>query len=209
MTEIVQQWKALPEVERRDFEDRATEEQKRYLAACIKERQERCTADEAVEEEGDEPTMGAEELAVQLPLARITKIIRLNNEIVKIGRDACFLVTKATEQFLERATWEAAKATTRAQRKTIFCRDVVASMSEHPNPESMQIFIEELQPKPPPDAAPPSKPTRAPAKKRPASKAAHMVENIKSIAPSIDGAGSSEPTKDSIQLPPKKAAKRP
>ena len=73
MTEIVQQWKALPEVERRDFEDRATEEQKRYLAACIKERQERCTADEAVEEEGDEPTMGAEELAVQLPLARITK----------------------------------------------------------------------------------------------------------------------------------------
>ena len=36
-----------------------------------------------------------------------------------------------------------------------------------------------------------------------------QVENIKSIAPSIDGAGSSEPTKDSIQLPPKKAAKRP
>ena len=29
------------------------------------------------------------------------------------------------------------------QRKTIYCRDVVTSMSEHPNPESMQIFVGE------------------------------------------------------------------
>ena len=61
---------------------------------------------------------------------------------MKIGRDACFLVTKAAEQFLERATWDAARSTIRNQRKTIAHRDVVASMREHANPESMQIFYE-------------------------------------------------------------------
>ena len=52
MNEFVQQWKALPEVERREFDDKAAEEQKRYLAVCVKERQERGGAGAA---RGDPP----------------------------------------------------------------------------------------------------------------------------------------------------------
>eukprot|EP00966_Prymnesium_polylepis_P231024 5346324-Prymnesium_polylepis.1 len=48
-------------------------------------------------------SVGSEELAVALPLARVTKIIKLNTEIVKIGRDACFLVRAARHRTLGRA----------------------------------------------------------------------------------------------------------
>lgn len=44
-------------------------------------------------------------------------------------------------------------------------------MREHPNPESMQVFIEEFQPKPDPPLEAPKK-KKAAAKKRPAPAAA-------------------------------------
>ena len=35
MGEIMQLWKALPESERKEYEEKASEEQKRYLAECF------------------------------------------------------------------------------------------------------------------------------------------------------------------------------
>ena len=101
MSDMMQLWKALPESERKEYETRADEEQKRYLDECFNKYKSGgadLAEDLAEEEEEDSAPerVGAEELAVQLPLARVTKIIKLNNELVKIGRDACFLVTKAS-----------------------------------------------------------------------------------------------------------------
>ena len=53
---------------------------------------------------------------------------------------------KATELFLESCAWEAHRVTTRQQRKTIQFSDIITSMKENPNPESMQVFVDEYQP---------------------------------------------------------------
>lgn len=111
MGEMLPLWKALPDNERREWEDKASEEQKRYLQECTERVAAGASASAAGD--GDEPSVsGLEDLPVQLPLARVTKIIRLNKEVMKAGRDACYLITKATESFLERSTWEAARVTT-------------------------------------------------------------------------------------------------
>lgn len=91
------------------------------------------------------------------PLSRIKRIIRLNSDVPTLGREATFAVTKSTETFLERCVWDAARVTSREKRKTIMFRDVVASMRQHPCPESMQFFVGMRSSHPPPLPLAPSK----------------------------------------------------
>jgi len=66
-----------------------------------------------------------------------------------MSKEATFAIGKATETFLERCVWEAARVTHREGRKTISFKDVVNSMRQHPIPEALQFFVEEFQPEPP------------------------------------------------------------
>ena len=82
--------------------------------------------------------------------ARVTKIIKLNVDLLKISRDACFLTARVTELFLERAVVDAAGTTSKAGRKTVTLRDIVTSMRGHPNPEALQAFVGAAPPHPHP-----------------------------------------------------------
>ena len=88
--------------------------------------------------------------------ARVTKIIKLNGDLIKISRDACFLTARVTELFLERVVADAASTTSTAGRKTVTLRDIVTSMRGHPNPEALQAFVgAPPPPRPPPHRAAP------------------------------------------------------
>ena len=82
--------------------------------------------------------------------ARVTKIIKLNGDLLKVSRDACFLTARVTELFLERAVVDAAGTTSKAGRKTVTLRDIVTSMRGHPNPEALQAFVGATPPHPHP-----------------------------------------------------------
>ena len=76
-----------------------------------------------------------------MPMSRVTRVLRNNRDVGKIERGAIFLIAKATESFLERSVWDAARVTSRSNRKTIMLRDLITSMHEQANPESMQVFL--------------------------------------------------------------------
>jgi len=134
----LQHWQALSEQERKHWEDRAAEEQRRYLQDCV----EAAVADLESGNGGDgEAGEREEDLALQLPMSRITRVLRNNRDIGKIERGAIFTIAKATESFLERCVWDAARVTSRSHRKTIALRDLITSMHEHTNPESVQVFL--------------------------------------------------------------------
>jgi len=164
---VLQHWKALSEQERKEWEDKAAEEQKRYLQECI----ERASSDpsaladsgesegESEGGDGEGADAGDDVLTLRVPQARVTRILRCNKDIGKISRDACFLVGKATEDFLEQCVADASRVTARSGRKTIMMRDIITSMREAKNPDALQIFLDEFQPLREPKAVPSKKAT--------------------------------------------------
>ncbi|KAF5298193.1 hypothetical protein FQA39_LY02617 [Lamprigera yunnana] len=69
---------------------------------------------------------------IRLPLARVKNIMKLDSECQKVTQDSVFLVTKATELFVELLGRESAKFTQQGKRKTVQRRDVDAVISEIP-----------------------------------------------------------------------------
>ncbi|XP_057651846.1 DNA polymerase epsilon subunit 4 isoform X1 [Diorhabda carinulata] len=70
---------------------------------------------------------------LRLPLARIKNIMKLDPSSSIISQDAIFLVTKATEVFLEYMTKEAMKQLISGKRKTLLKRDVDNVVDNNPN----------------------------------------------------------------------------
>ena len=178
--EVARMWTALSEQERRDWDNKAREEERRQFQE-LKDRTESGGGTSAEGEEvsvaaggGDSDEEDRSLLALQLPFgapprrarethqsapecraclgsavnsvplppaARVTKIIKLNGDLLKISRDACFLTARVTELFLERAVVEAAGEAARGGRKTVTLKDIITSMRNHPNPESLQAFV--------------------------------------------------------------------
>jgi len=195
----VSMWRALPDEEKKEWEERAVLTQKRFLQECLdKERAEggegggdgEADADADAEADADADADADDErrekggggltiedsedaLSVHLPQARVSRILRCNKDVGKISRDACFLVAKATEQFLERRVFEAARLTARQSRKTIMVRDILTSMQQSDSVEALQLFIDEFQPPGEPRMPKPSK--RAPSEPRRPSAAGKAV----------------------------------
>lgn len=160
--EVARLWNLLPEQERREWDNKAREEEKRYIQE-LRDRPDGASAEgeeaAGVSQAGDESDEEERNLlALQLPFARVTKIIKLNGDLIKISRDACFLTARVTELFLERVVADAASTTSTAGRKTVTLRDIVASMRGHPNPEALQAFVDELLLPPPKEEAGAAKP---------------------------------------------------
>ena len=183
--EVSRLWSALPEQERREWDNKAREEEKRLIQE-LKDRPDGAGEEAGVSQAGDESEEEDRNLlALQLPFgarlsrrtapfsrqmprrpiaplpwvhrrrppppaARVTKIIKLNGDLLKISRDACFLTARMTEFFLERAVMEAAGTTARAGRKTVTLRDIITSMRGHANPEALQAFVGAAPPDPHP-----------------------------------------------------------
>lgn len=70
---------------------------------------------------------------VKLPLARVKHIMKMDADCSVISSDAVFLVTKATELFLEYLGQQSVKYTLGTKRKTMFKRDVEAAIDAIPN----------------------------------------------------------------------------
>ncbi|XP_030763866.1 DNA polymerase epsilon subunit 4 [Sitophilus oryzae] len=69
---------------------------------------------------------------VKLPFAKIKHIMKMDPDCVIVQQDAVFLVTKATEMFIEFLTKETNKQLTGNKRKTIMKKDVDATVESIP-----------------------------------------------------------------------------
>ena len=158
--EVMDYWRALSDADRKPWEDQAAKACAAYLEEVM-QRAKELEGDEGDDDEDEEPAdqggedggaEGADEDAASciLPISRLKKIVRANTEVPTLSKEAVFGVGKATETFLERCVWDAARVTSREKRKTISFRDVVTSMRQHPCPESMQFFVGEPPRMPPP-----------------------------------------------------------
>jgi DNA polymerase epsilon subunit 4 len=61
---------------------------------------------------------------VQLPLARIKNIIKLDPDISLVSSEALFAITKATELFIESLAKESYIHTSQAKKKTVQKKDI-------------------------------------------------------------------------------------
>ena len=52
---------------------------------------------------------------------------------------------QSAEAFLSRCVWDSARVTSRHSRKTLMLRDFMSALHEHPNPEAVQVFLDEFQ----------------------------------------------------------------
>lgn len=145
--EVVEYWNALNDKDKKPWEEKAAAACAAYFNECT----ERALEDggeeeEDGEEEGDagdgegEDDEDENDSTPALPLSRVKRIIRLSAES-QMSKEATFAIGKATETFLERCVWEAARVTHREGRKTISFKDLVNSMRQHPIPEALQFFV--------------------------------------------------------------------
>ncbi|KAJ8683694.1 hypothetical protein QAD02_019486 [Eretmocerus hayati] len=72
----------------------------------------------------DEPTVKL----TNLPIARVRKIIKTDPEISLVNQEAVFLITKATELFINCMTKESYKYTYQSKKKTIQKHDVQSAI---------------------------------------------------------------------------------
>ncbi|XP_060530102.1 DNA polymerase epsilon subunit 4 [Cylas formicarius] len=70
---------------------------------------------------------------VRLPLSRVRQMMKMDQDCAIVQADAIFLVTKATEMFIEFMSKEAAKQLTASKRKTIMKRDVDIAIENVPH----------------------------------------------------------------------------
>ena len=75
---------------------------------------------------------------VHLPSARVKHIMKVDQDVTLITAECTFLVTKATELFIESLAREAFLHTSQAKKKTVQKRDVDAAIE---NVESL-MFLE-------------------------------------------------------------------
>ena len=57
--------------------------------------------------------------ATQLPISKIKTMMRMDPEVQMVGSDAAFLVTKATELFVQYLAYKASESTAANKRKTV------------------------------------------------------------------------------------------
>jgi len=170
MKEVLGKWKALSEQERREWEEKALAEQKAFFGAAREKAAAELDGDDAADDDDDDgPRKGyseeVDELAtLELPISRVARLMKLNKDVLKTSKDAHFAMAKTTQFFAERCVKEAAAGTARQGRKTVYMRDLVASMKNNPNPEAMQVFVEEFEAPPPKEDA--KKPKKKSAVKR-------------------------------------------
>ncbi|XP_023028817.1 DNA polymerase epsilon subunit 4 [Leptinotarsa decemlineata] len=70
---------------------------------------------------------------LRLPLARVKAMMKMDPNCTVISQDSVFLVTKATEMFIEYLAKEAAKPVITGKRKTMMKKDVDSAIGAIPH----------------------------------------------------------------------------
>ncbi|CDO76086.1 hypothetical protein BN946_scf184649.g12 [Trametes cinnabarina] len=77
-----------------------------------------------------------------LPYARVQKILKADKELVMVQREATFLISRATEEFIGRLAEAAQKLAERERRTTVQAKDIFATVRR----AEEFAFLEELFP---------------------------------------------------------------
>ncbi|OSD07131.1 histone-fold-containing protein [Trametes coccinea BRFM310] len=77
-----------------------------------------------------------------LPYTRVQKILKADKELVMVQREAAFLISRATEEFIGRLAEAAQKLAERERRTTVQAKDIVATVRR----AEEFAFLEELFP---------------------------------------------------------------
>ncbi|XP_028135207.1 DNA polymerase epsilon subunit 4 [Diabrotica virgifera virgifera] len=84
-------------------------------------------------EDADLKKSGQRNRILRLPLARIKNMMKLDPDCTIISQDSLFLITKATEMFIEFMAEEASKQLSHGKRKTVLKRDVDIVIENNPS----------------------------------------------------------------------------
>uniref|UniRef100_A0A6B2LU07 Chromatin accessibility complex protein 1 n=1 Tax=Arcella intermedia TaxID=1963864 RepID=A0A6B2LU07_9EUKA len=78
---------------------------------------------------------------LQLPLARVKRIIKSDPDVKLISSDAAFLIAKSTELFLEHLVKEAYQETQKHKRKALLYSDISSVVKERDELEFLNLVI--------------------------------------------------------------------
>ncbi|KAG0037321.1 hypothetical protein BGZ82_002749 [Podila clonocystis] len=87
------------------------------------------------------PYSGKAKGVTQLPVARVKRIIKEDKDISMVSNDAVFLISMATELFLESFTTKAFNLAKMEKRKTIAYKDLATAVTQHDSLEFLQDVI--------------------------------------------------------------------
>ncbi|XP_017779838.1 PREDICTED: DNA polymerase epsilon subunit 4 [Nicrophorus vespilloides] len=82
------------------------------------------TSQEEEPSENASPDKSSRSKLLKLPLARVKSIMKSDPDCQLISQDAIFLVTKASELFIELLAKETVNVTNQSKRKTVMKRDL-------------------------------------------------------------------------------------
>lgn len=74
----------------------------------------------------------------QLPVSKIKTIMRRDPDVTMVGADAAFLVTRATELFVQYLAYKANEATSQNKRKTVQKKDILSKIVTGDNLEFLE-----------------------------------------------------------------------
>ncbi|KAF9142568.1 hypothetical protein BG015_000750 [Linnemannia schmuckeri] len=84
---------------------------------------------------------GTAQGVTQLPVARVKRIIKEDKDVQMVSNDAVFLISLATELFLESFTAKAFNLAKIEKRKTVSYKDLATAVTQHDSLEFLQDVI--------------------------------------------------------------------
>ncbi|KAG0274576.1 hypothetical protein BGZ95_009647 [Linnemannia exigua] len=84
---------------------------------------------------------GTAQGVTQLPVARVKRIIKEDKDVQMVSNDAVFLISLATELFLESFTTKAFNLAKIEKRKTVSYKDLATAVTQHDSLEFLQDVI--------------------------------------------------------------------
>ncbi|KAF9159978.1 hypothetical protein BGX21_003160 [Mortierella sp. AD011] len=82
----------------------------------------------------------------QLPAARVKRIIKEDKDVQMVSNDAVFLISMATELFLESFTAKAFNLAKIEKRKTVYYKDLATAVTQHDSLEFLQDVVPKTMP---------------------------------------------------------------
>ncbi|KAG0002862.1 hypothetical protein BGZ80_003834 [Entomortierella chlamydospora] len=89
---------------------------------------------------------GAAKGVSQLPAARVKRIIKEDKDVQMVSNDAVFLISMATELFLESFTAKAFNLAKIEKRKTVYYKDLATAVTQHDSLEFLQDIVPKTMP---------------------------------------------------------------
>jgi len=142
---VGEKWKQLDDDEKQAYKDKAEASN----AVAVQLHAERVEA-EGGEEGGDGDGDGGDDgdgTNVSLPLARVKRIMRLDKEVKHTSVDACKVITRAAELFLENLVEGSFACMKTSKRKTIKYTDLMHHVLRKPRLNFMHDHVWSMSPK--------------------------------------------------------------